>query len=170
MGAKQQFNVNLPPELVRRAKHQAIDDQLSLSDWVERVLGRHLERQTPMEPLVTLQPMIHVEDLKESLPFYEALGARILHGSRDGDFVMLQLGDSQFSLLAHPANPDQAEGEVELNFEARGRLEEVAVALRRAGVAGVGEPVDEGFGRQLQITAPGGLLIKINELEPELYT
>ena len=33
------------------------------------------------------------------------------------------------------------------------------------------QPVtDEGFGRQLQVAAPGGLLIKINELDGDLYT
>jgi hypothetical protein len=165
---KQQFNVNLPSDLVRRIKHEAIDDQLSLSDWVERVLVRHLERSSAMSR-ITLQPMVHVEDLGASVRFYEALGAQLLHGSRDGDFAMLALGDARFSLLAHPANPEQHEGEVELNFEAVD-LDAVAADLRGAGIAEVGDPVDEGFGRQLQVTAPGGLLIKINELDPELYT
>ena len=40
--AKQQFNVYLPPDLVRRAKHRALDEQLSLSDFVERVLELYL--------------------------------------------------------------------------------------------------------------------------------
>lgn len=40
---KQQFNVYLPPELVRRAKHRALDEQLSLSDFVEKVLMAYLE-------------------------------------------------------------------------------------------------------------------------------
>jgi catechol 2,3-dioxygenase-like lactoylglutathione lyase family enzyme len=168
--AKQQFNVNLPPELVRRAKHQAIDDQLSLSDWVEGVLLAHLERRVSMDPLVTFQPMIHVEDVAAAVGFYEALGARLLHGSRDGDFVMLSLGGAQFSLLGHPANPEQGEGAVEMNFEAAVPLEQVADSLRAAGFDPLADPVDEGFGRQLLVKAPDGLLIKINELEPELYT
>ena len=29
---------------------------------------------------------------------------------------------------------------------------------------------DEGFGRQLQVSAPDCLLIKINQLDPALYT
>ena len=41
--AKQQFNVYLPPELIRRAKYRALDDQLSLSDLVERALIAFLE-------------------------------------------------------------------------------------------------------------------------------
>jgi predicted HicB family RNase H-like nuclease len=35
---KQQFNVYLPPELIRRAKYRALDDQMSLSDLVEQAL------------------------------------------------------------------------------------------------------------------------------------
>ena len=126
MIAKQQFNVNLPPALVRRAKHQAIDDQLSLSDWVEHVLAHHLERSNAMEPLVSLQPMIHVEDLGAAIALYEALGATVLQGSRDGDFALLALGSSEFSLLAHPSNPEQRSGDVELNFQAVAPLERVA--------------------------------------------
>lgn len=42
---KQQFNVYLPPDLVRELKHAAIDDRRSLSKYVERILRQHLERR-----------------------------------------------------------------------------------------------------------------------------
>lgn len=42
---KQQFNVYLPPELVRELKHAAIDDRMSLSRYVERVFKDYLERR-----------------------------------------------------------------------------------------------------------------------------
>jgi predicted HicB family RNase H-like nuclease len=42
--AKQQFNIYLPSELIRRVKYKALDDQLSLSDFVERALIRFLEQ------------------------------------------------------------------------------------------------------------------------------
>ncbi len=43
---KQQFNVYLPPELVRELKHAAIDDRLSLSGYVERIFRDFLKRRT----------------------------------------------------------------------------------------------------------------------------
>lgn len=112
--------------------------------------------------------MVHVTDMSTSVAFYEALGASVVNGSRDGDFVLLALGETQLSLLAHPANTEQGEGNVELNFEATD-LVELERSVSEAGVEIVSSVTDEGFGRQLQLRAPGGLLIKINELDPELY-
>jgi predicted HicB family RNase H-like nuclease len=42
---KQQFNIYLPPELIRAVKHAAIDAQQSLSAYVEAALRAHVEKK-----------------------------------------------------------------------------------------------------------------------------
>ena len=46
---KQQFNVYLPPELVRELKHAAIDSRRSLSKYVEEIFREHLGRRSREE-------------------------------------------------------------------------------------------------------------------------
>jgi predicted HicB family RNase H-like nuclease len=43
-GAKRQFNVYLPEELVKRVKHAAIEAEARLNEFVEEALRRHLAR------------------------------------------------------------------------------------------------------------------------------
>ena len=97
--------------------------------------------------------------MPEAVDFYAALGARVLNGSRDGDFTLLQLNVSELSLLAHPPNPAQDEGQVELNFVSSGPLTELEEQLRSAGVQIVAPTSDE-LARQLQVASPDGLLVK----------
>lgn len=164
--ARRRFDVDLDPELVRRVERHAADVRQSVSELVGHILEHHLAAG----PGLVLQPMVHVEQMAPAVAFYEALGATVQHGSRDGDFVLLKIGDGQLSLLAHPPNPEQNEGSVELNFESAEDLDVVQSRLAAAGVRVVAPVTDEGFGRQLQVATPDGLLVKINELDQDLYT
>ena len=170
MNPKQQFNVYLPPDLVARAKHQAIDDQLSLSDLTTRALEAYIgERMKSQLETLKLQPIIHVKDMEASIRFYEALGGTLLAGSRDGDWAQLSLGGAEIGLLAHPANPEQGEGDVELCFEYSSPLSELEQRLSAEGVTIARGAADEAFGEQLQLEAPGGMMVKINRLDPSTF-
>jgi predicted HicB family RNase H-like nuclease len=43
---KQQFNIYLPPELIRNIKHAAVDAGQSLSDYVEQALRERMHRDS----------------------------------------------------------------------------------------------------------------------------
>ena len=117
-----------------------------------------------------LQPLVHVADMKAAVAFFEAIGAEVRHGSRDGDFVLLRIGGAELGLLAHPPNPEQGDAAAELNFEAEEPLEQLEGRLRRAGLEIARPAAEEFFGAQLQLRTPDGLLVKVNRLDPGRYT
>lgn len=115
-----------------------------------------------------LQPMLHVDAMAPAVAFLEALGGRLLYGSRDNDWSLLDVGGSELSLLAHPANPADGDERVELNFVCSGSLDDIEARLREEGVDIVQGTSDEAFGRQLKLRTPDGLLVKINDIERDL--
>ncbi|WP_344646853.1 hypothetical protein [Cryptosporangium japonicum] len=119
---------------------------------------------------LVLQPMIHVNDVGATVAMFEALGGELVQGSRDGDWVQIRIGGAEIGLLAHPPNPAQGEGVVELNFESKSRLEDVEQVARSRGIEIARAASDEQFGRQLQLRTPDGLLVKINEIDGDFVT
>ncbi len=127
-----------------------------------------MSESTPADFGLQVQPMVHVSTLKDSLTFYEALGARLLYGSRDGDWVLLQFSGSTLSLLAHPSSDDNPEP-VELQFVSSTPLERIEEHLMAVSPSAVFQDVsDEAFGRVLKLRTPDGLVVKLLELEREL--
>jgi catechol 2,3-dioxygenase-like lactoylglutathione lyase family enzyme len=115
-----------------------------------------------------LQPMVHVDDMPAAVEFYERLGAEVVHGGAADDWVLLQLGTTQIGLLAQPPRTADGESTVELNLASATPLEDLARRLRGDGVTIVALENHPDFGDQLQVRSPDGLLIKINQLEPDI--
>jgi hypothetical protein len=115
-----------------------------------------------------VQPMVHVENMSESVAFFETLGGQIAFGSRDADWTLMQFQGSSVSLLAHPPGDGRFET-VELHFTASSSLEELEAHVKSINPVLIDRGVgDEAFGKMLKLKTPDGLLIKIVELEREV--
>jgi catechol 2,3-dioxygenase-like lactoylglutathione lyase family enzyme len=122
-----------------------------------------------LEPFgLRVQPMARVEEMAPSLAFYEALGGRLVFGSRDGDWALVEFENSMLSLLAHPPGDGNRE-RVELQFTCTARLEDIEAHLRSIDPSFIERGVaDEAFGRMLKLKTPDGLLVKLLELERDV--
>ena len=115
-----------------------------------------------------VQPMVHVEKMAEALDFYEALGGRLVFGSRDGDWALVAFEGSMLSLLAQAPGDGKMET-VELQFTSGRPLEEVEAQISATSTTFVDRGVaDEAFGRMLKLRTPDGLTVKVLELDREL--
>jgi hypothetical protein len=111
-----------------------------------------------------LQPLVHVREMAASVAFYERLGGEIIHGTRDGDWVLMQVGTAQIALVSQPADTRSGESTVELNFAAGAPLEQLRRRLEGAEMT-----THRDYGPQLRVRSPDGLLIKISQREPDPY-
>ena len=185
MEKKQQFNVYLSPDLIRAVKHAAVDVGGSLSDFVAEALERYVRQQqgageelpsttaTSAEdptPHLALMPLVYVRAIAAVLPFYEALGFQLAARDRAGEWVELRLGSALLMLHRSEHPSSEAPRSMELSFISYEPLEEILARLAAAGFPTEYPIIDESFGRYVQVQAPDGLVLQINEHDRTLYT
>ena len=119
-----------------------------------------------------LMPIRYVRDMDAAKRFYEALGlsfAVATRPPRHGPSRWMELEGESGGLALHYAPPDSSSPDVELSLTATESLEHVVARLRTAGYEPATTIVDESFGRSFTVRDPEGMVIQINEQDPEFY-
>jgi catechol 2,3-dioxygenase-like lactoylglutathione lyase family enzyme len=175
---KQQFNVYLPPELIRAVKHAAIDRTVSLSSLVETALrsllsadqGGDTEQSQVAEPrrALALMPIVYTHDVAGTIRFYETLGFQLTARDRAYGWAELRLGTSLLAI--HLAAERDSAPPITLSFDSQAPLEQVAALLEVGGIP-LEQPItDVAYGRTLFVRDPDGRVVEIAERDRNLYT
>jgi uncharacterized glyoxalase superfamily protein PhnB len=116
----------------------------------------------------SVMPSLTVNDLKQSLDFFEALGFEIEdRWEQDGKMLgaMLKAGDARLGLSQDDGKKgtDRTKGVgMRLYIEANDNIDDVAARAKAAGLKLQREPHDTDWGtRAFEVTEPSGFLLTI---------
>ncbi|MGW0324758.1 VOC family protein [Nocardia sp. NPDC003183] len=115
--------------------------------------------------MLTVLPIRYVADVAASRRFYEGLG--LTYRADVSVAVWAHLDASAGAVGVHDAavSKGRPPGTVELGFSTDERLEDVSARLTDDGYEHT--LVDEDFGRSIRVTDPDGVVIQIQEIDPE---
>ena len=116
-----------------------------------------------------LMPIVYVSDVERALTFYKLLGLQATANAPSPMWAELRLGDATLGIHRDDALSSDQPNRVSLNFVSTAPLELLVERLRAKGITPAREIADEAFGRSLVVRDPDGLLIQINEHDPDLY-
>ncbi|MGW6730147.1 VOC family protein [Nocardia sp. NPDC055029] len=116
-------------------------------------------------PVLTVLPIRYVADVAASRRFYEGLG--LTYRADVSVAVWAHLDAPAGAVGVHDAavSKGRPPGTVELGFSTDERLEEVSARLAADGYEHT--LVDEDFGRSIRVTDPDGVVLQIQEIDPE---
>jgi catechol 2,3-dioxygenase-like lactoylglutathione lyase family enzyme len=118
-----------------------------------------------------IRPIHFVPDVAEATRFYETLGLEMQARARTGHWIELAANGGELALHdTTTAAAGQGREGMLVSFIAEEPLEALERRLRAAGFPPQGTVVDQEWGRSLFVPAPGGMLVQIDEQDPELYT
>lgn len=170
--ARQQFNVSLPDDVIRRVKHAAIDDDMSLSQYVENALldyARPVDKRRgggQPDGQLTMMPIVYTSDVDKLSAFFEMLGGQPRLRKHRAGWIELILGRALIAM--HRPAPEFDLEQVELTLVYSGKLETLRDQLKDN--VEVSDIRDVEYGRYMMATAPTGFRIQITELDHELYS
>jgi catechol 2,3-dioxygenase-like lactoylglutathione lyase family enzyme len=118
-----------------------------------------------------VRPIHFVPDVDEATRFYEALGLEVQARARTGHWIELAATGGELALHDTTTAADgEGRAGMLVSFIAEEPLEALERRLRAAGFPPKGTVVDQEWGRSLFVPGPGGMLLQIDEQDPELYT
>ncbi|WP_435221281.1 VOC family protein [Streptomyces sp. Tue6028] len=115
--------------------------------------------------MLTVLPIRYVADVEASRRFYEGLG--LGHRPEAGVPVWAHLDAAAGAVGIHDAAVSKGRplGTVELGFATDERLEDVSARLAARGYEHT--LCDEDFGRSIRLTDPDGVVVQIQEIDPQ---